>query len=418
MTFVRNILKVEWDSFMSRLGLVTLGCVLLIAPARAEFVIGSGDTLEITVFRVPELSRRAVVDPDGNIAFPHLGAVKAAGLGLAEFRTSLSQLLASKDMVRQPEVSVELVGMRPITVNGDVSKPGEYPFRATLTVRQAIAMAGGFDLLRFRSTNPPLEMPDLHAENQSISLDLARQLVRNALMRSELDGRSDPELPDAAQVSVEPEMMARIVDQERRELAARAQNRNAEKQMIARVILHADEQIAALNDQRREDENNVQQLNADVAQARSLLERGLSNIVRVQDAQRTISLSRSRLSEGIANIALAWRGREELTRQITRIDDDYRVTLIKALSDGELETRKLRARQEASNEKLLYVGALRSYLRQRAGRDAELVVWRWDGTRQARVAADEGTVLQPGDAIEVALRVERDAAGMVSGSLR
>lgn len=44
--------------------------------------------------------------------------------------------------------------------------------------------------------------------------------------------------------------------------------------------------------------------------------------------------------------------------------------------------------------------------------------WRWDGTQQVRVAAAAGTVLQPGDAIEVALRVERDAAGMVSGSLR
>lgn len=401
-----------------RLAAAMLACALSVTPARAEFVIGAGDMLDITVFRVPELSRRVTVDPDGNIAFPHLGAIRAAGLGLAEFRTALSALLVSKDLVRQADVSVELAGMRPITINGDVSKPGEYPYRAALTVRQAIAIAGGYDLLRFRSTNPPLELPDLHAEKAAVSLELARQLVRAALFTAELDGSSTPKLPDAAEVSLTPTEMARIVDGEKRELLARTQTRDAEKQTITRLITHSDEQIAALNDQHREDEANVQQSTADVNQARSLLERGLSSMIRVQDAQRFISLSRSRLFEGIANIALAWRAREDLQRQLARIDEDYRLNLMKAASDAAQEARKLRARQDASEEKLLYVGALRSYLRQRAGRDAELVVWRWDGTRQVRIAADEGTVLQPGDAIEVVLRVERDAAGSVSGSAR
>lgn len=398
-------------------------CAAAAVPARAAFLLGAGDTLDITVFRVPELSRRAVIDPDGNVAFPHLGAIRAAGLGLAEFRATLSELLVSKDIVRQPDVAVELAGTRPITVNGDVSKPGEYPFRAALTVRQVIAIAGGYDLLRFRSTNPPLELPDLQAERTAVSLELARQLVRNALFTAELDRSGgaaavSPPLPDAAGLSVSPAELARIIDQERQELIARAQTRDAEKQALVRVLTHSDEQIAALNDQRREDEANVQQLNADVTQARSLLDRGLSNIVRVQDAQRSISLSRSRLSEGIANIALAWRGREDFVRQISRIDEDYRLNLLKTAADGTHEALKLQARRDAVEEKLLYVGALRSYLRQRAGRDAELVVWRWDGARQVRVAAEEGTVLQPGDAVEVALRVERDASGSISGAAR
>lgn len=403
---------------LRRFAMAALACAVSAAPARAEFLIGAGDTLEVTVFRVPELSRRATVDPDGNIAFPHLGAVRAAGLGLEEFRTALSGLLASKDLVRQPDVSVELTGMRPITINGDVSKPGEYPFRAMLTLRQAVAIAGGYDLLRFRSTNPPLELPDLRAEQAAVSLELTRQLVRAALSAAALGENSAPKLPDAAEVSLPHAAVAQIIDGEKRELLARAQTREAEKQAVTQLITHADEQIAALNEQRREDEANVQQLTADATQARSLLERGLSNIIRVQDAQRIISLSRSRLFEGIANIALAWRGREDLQRQLGRIDEEYRLNLIKAASDAAQEARKLRARQDASEEKLLYVGALRSYLRQRAGGNADLVVWRWDGTRQVRIAADEGTVLQPGDAVEVALRVERDAAGGVSGAAR
>ena len=42
-------------------------------------------------------------------------------------------------------VVATVVEYRPIYVNGDVSKPGEHPFRPQMTVRQAVALSGGYD---------------------------------------------------------------------------------------------------------------------------------------------------------------------------------------------------------------------------------------------------------------------------------
>jgi polysaccharide export outer membrane protein len=39
---------------------------------------------------------------------------------------------------------------RPVYLNGDVSRPGEQRYRLGLTVRQAIALAGGYHIMRFR----------------------------------------------------------------------------------------------------------------------------------------------------------------------------------------------------------------------------------------------------------------------------
>ena len=39
---------------------------------------------------------------------------------------------------------------RPVYLNGDVSRPGEQRYRLGLTVRQTIALAGGYDIMRFR----------------------------------------------------------------------------------------------------------------------------------------------------------------------------------------------------------------------------------------------------------------------------
>jgi polysaccharide export outer membrane protein len=43
-----------------------------------------------------------------------------------------------------PEVTVSILEYRPLFVNGEVEKPGGFPFSPGLTVRKAISLAGGF----------------------------------------------------------------------------------------------------------------------------------------------------------------------------------------------------------------------------------------------------------------------------------
>ena len=112
---------------------------------QADYLIGSGDVLEIMTWKEPELSRpEVIVRTDGKISFPLLNDVQAAGLSALELKRVLENGL--KDYVANPVVTVNLLRLesQKFYVLGEVINTGEYPLTKNLTVLQAFAMAGGF----------------------------------------------------------------------------------------------------------------------------------------------------------------------------------------------------------------------------------------------------------------------------------
>jgi protein involved in polysaccharide export with SLBB domain len=105
--------------------------------------LANGDKLKVTVFNEEKLSGDFVVDGAGNIAFPLIGQVVVGGLSGNEVEQRLTQRLTGRYLVN-PKVSVEVISHRPFYMLGEVSKAGEYPYRAGLNVVSAIALAGGF----------------------------------------------------------------------------------------------------------------------------------------------------------------------------------------------------------------------------------------------------------------------------------
>lgn len=111
----------------------------------AEYRLGSGDRLRITVFNEPDLSGEFLVSTQGSVAFPLVGDVQAGGKTLNDFSRHLEQRLRD-GFVREPRVSAEVLNYRPFFILGEVGAPGTYPFSANLTVLNAVATAGGFSV--------------------------------------------------------------------------------------------------------------------------------------------------------------------------------------------------------------------------------------------------------------------------------
>jgi polysaccharide export outer membrane protein len=110
-----------------------------------DYVINAGDTLEITTWKEPDLSRTdIIVRTDGKISFPLLNDVQAAGLTAAELKRIIESGL--KEYVELPVVTVNVtqLGSQKFYVLGEVIRTGEYPLTKDLTVLQAFALAGGF----------------------------------------------------------------------------------------------------------------------------------------------------------------------------------------------------------------------------------------------------------------------------------
>ncbi len=109
----------------------------------AQYALGSGDKVRITVFGEPELSGEFVVDGGGAISMPLIGEVNAAGLDIRQLQRRIETLFRN-DYLKEPRVSAEILNYRPFYIMGEVNRPGEYPYTAGLTVLNAVATAQGF----------------------------------------------------------------------------------------------------------------------------------------------------------------------------------------------------------------------------------------------------------------------------------
>ena len=112
--------------------------------ADAEYVIGTQDELDISVWKEPDLSRKVPVRPDGKISLPLLNDVQAAGLTPTQLAASITEML--RKYVTQPQVTVIVTAMNSqrIFVLGEVNKPGPIRLISGMTIIQAIATAGSF----------------------------------------------------------------------------------------------------------------------------------------------------------------------------------------------------------------------------------------------------------------------------------
>lgn len=111
--------------------------------ATEKYKLAVGDRLRISVFGYPEHSGKFTIDSGGNINFPLLEEVEARGRTVTELKSLLTEELDA-DYLVDPKISVEVLNYRPFFILGEVSSAGKYAYEPGLTVRQAVALAGGF----------------------------------------------------------------------------------------------------------------------------------------------------------------------------------------------------------------------------------------------------------------------------------
>ena len=111
-----------------------------------DYVIGSGDVLDIEVFDVKELSREVRVSQTGSIGIPLVPVrLHVAGLTEIQAEQKISEVLESNGLVSHAEVSVTVKERKskPITVVGAVSHPMVYQADRPVSILEVLAEAGG-----------------------------------------------------------------------------------------------------------------------------------------------------------------------------------------------------------------------------------------------------------------------------------
>ncbi len=106
--------------------------------------LGPGDSLQVTIFRQPDMSGPFSIDGEGYLALPLVGEFKAGGLTTRDLESQIEARLKEDQFLVNPQVGVQLLTYRSFYVLGEVSKPGSYEYRDGITLTNAVALAGGF----------------------------------------------------------------------------------------------------------------------------------------------------------------------------------------------------------------------------------------------------------------------------------
>src|SRR5947199_4231773 len=110
-----------------------------------EYVIGPADVIEVSVLKMPELSREYRVSADGTIEVPFLGPIQAEKTTSRELATAITKQLQEGYLV-DPQVSVILRHVnRRYFVQGAVRSPGVYNIEGRPTLLELLSIAGGLD---------------------------------------------------------------------------------------------------------------------------------------------------------------------------------------------------------------------------------------------------------------------------------
>jgi len=109
-----------------------------------EYKLQPGDELLVTIQDVEQADRSYTIDSGGMISLPLLQEVEVAGLGLREIENRIAAGYRSRELLNNPIVSVQPGTLRPYYVIGEVSSPGEFPYRQGMTVLSAVSAAGGY----------------------------------------------------------------------------------------------------------------------------------------------------------------------------------------------------------------------------------------------------------------------------------
>lgn len=173
----------------TRFGLISLlvfilgGCSGL--PASSEmppvsemdqesYQIGVGDTVQVHVWRNPELSQSIVVRPDGFISMPLMGDVRAEGKEPEALAAEISTTIG--EYIRTPEVTVMVVNpiskefRNRIRITGQVEQPQSIAFQPGMTVLDLVLIAGG--VTDFAAESRAVLHREINGEYKSFSLDL------------------------------------------------------------------------------------------------------------------------------------------------------------------------------------------------------------------------------------------------------
>lgn len=137
----------------------------------ADYLLGPGDAVRVTVYGNPDLTLETKVSEAGKITFPLIGEVIVGRLSAAAAEKKIATGLETGGFLRNPQVNVTVTQMQSqqVSVLGQVNRPGRFPLEGRRNLTDVLAMAAGLTndadevvtVIRYRDGKPNKEKVDI-----------------------------------------------------------------------------------------------------------------------------------------------------------------------------------------------------------------------------------------------------------------
>ncbi|AZO41505.1 sugar ABC transporter substrate-binding protein [Mesorhizobium sp. M7D.F.Ca.US.005.01.1.1] len=417
-------------AFPERTALASVAVMCLTSMAVAgdiePYKLSPGDAVEIGIASIADRTQRAVVQMDGNIALPEVGMVMVAGLTGSELQTRMQTLLPTKIfhvrlpdgreqmvVIKPDDVTATIADYRPIYVMGDVLTPGQQAYRPLMTVRQALAVAGGFSLLRSRAGQTGPDPVDLRRDYETLWGDYTKDYFHAARLRAELQDQADfdTQIPQGSPLS--PSIGAAIAQAEGDGLKIALSDFQQEQAFLEKGEKDTADQIEVLQKREQVEAEGVKADQEDLARVTKVFESGNLTNNRLADVRRALLLSSSGALQTSVELMRARRQQEDYVRQHERNENQRKIGLLIDLKDTNARLADVTTKLHAASEKLQPTGASAQPL-PIAGETirAQVTIVRKMSEEWRKLAASEDTIVMPGDTVEARFSTDLQSAAV------
>lgn len=369
-----------------------------------DVLLGVGDVLKLKVFNQAGLSDTYEVLPDGSIAVPGLGRIENV-TRLSDAKAGIARLMDENFGLEDTFFSVTIDTLRPITISGDVERPGEVSYKLGLRVAQAIALAGGptkdrldDNLGRFIQVNQETERLKLS------KLRLARALITEARLLAESNDQTTFEIPAEALELVSFEEAEALRENELEVASTNAAGNDLAESRLEAASQINEKDIAAQRTSRASLETQLDLLRADLERIAPLIQSQGITAGRVLSLRRDVAQIEGLLGQAVANLAQAETEQAVLAEEDLALEIQRSLTIVSQLIATQSQIMDAKASIAEVQGTLDSLGDL-PFLRQSrepTPADCRISILRSaaDGSPVVE-EADAFTIVKPGDHVEV-----------------
>jgi len=386
-------------------------------PARADdYPLAPGDMIRLQIAGIEQFSTVAPVSNDGFVSLPHFGRFKAQGRTIEEVRTTLQEMVGSITFrvfdasrvasileVAPSDIVLEVERYRDVPVLGFVARPGLIPFSPGMTVRSAIAAAGG--IFRQDLAGGGIDLPGAAmrlAEISRLMRGRAETLARIWRLESAL-GENQP-APSAAELGLDQEDADELLALQAEMLATANEGHRGTLKLLDSLDLLFAKRTQYLEEQQKYQAEALEVDRQELARIRKLEERGLVRANRVHEMSRTEYLSAAQLLRTQGEIERLRIQRAQSYGERRKLDSDRREADLAALAEARRALFELDSRISGAQSALaLAAPGASPEAMSLFSMATEAVTHRGTGDEAVELRPGLDALVQPGDVIEIVI---------------